>query len=65
MSTLFILINLKTININYIIMKKIMSILAKLFIWTIVGLFSAMFTLAFIIGIAEGDLSHGLFYYLQ
>lgn len=46
-------------------MKKIMSILAKLFVWTIVGLFSAMFTLAFIIGIAEGDLSHGLFYYLQ
>ena len=47
------------------IMKKIMSILAKLFVWTIVGLFSAMFILAFIIGIVEGDLSHGLFYYLQ
>lgn len=53
------------ININYITMKKIMSILAELFVWTIVGLFSAMFTLAFIIGIVEGDLSHGLFYYLQ
>lgn len=45
-------------------MKKIMSILAKLFIWTIVGLFSAMFVLALLIGLAEGDLSHGLSYYL-
>ena len=41
-----------------------MSILAKLFIWTIVGLFSLMFTLALLIGLAEGDLSHGLSYYL-
>ena len=46
-------------------MKKVFSIICKLFIWTIVGLFSAMFTLALLIGIAEGDLSHGLFYYLQ
>ena len=45
-------------------MKKIMSILAKLFIWIIVGLFSLMFTLAFLIGLAEGDLSQGLNYYL-
>lgn len=45
-------------------MKKIMSILTKLFIWTIVGLFSAMFVLALLIGLAEGDLSHGLSYYL-
>lgn len=46
-------------------MKKVFSVICKLFVWTIVGLFSAMFTLAFIIGIVEGDLSHGLFYYLQ
>lgn len=46
-------------------MKKVFSIICKLFVWTIVGLFSAMFTLALLIGIAEGDLSQGLFYYLQ
>ena len=42
MSTSFILTNLKTIDIIYNIMKKIMSILAKLFVWAMVGLFSAM-----------------------
>lgn len=57
--------NLKTINISYITMKKIMSILAKLFVWTIVGLFSLIFSLALLIGLAEGDLSQGLWYYLQ
>ena len=46
-------------------MKKVFSIICKLVVWTIVGLFSVMFTLALLIGIAEGDLSHGLFYYLQ
>lgn len=46
-------------------MKKVFSIICKLFVWAIVGLFSVMFALALLIGIAEGDLSHGLFYYLQ
>ena len=46
-------------------MKKVFSIICKLFVWAIVGLFSAMFTLALLIGIAEEDLSQGLFYYLQ
>ena len=46
-------------------MKKVFSIICKLFVWAIVGLFSVMFTLALLIGIAEGDLSQGLFYYLQ
>ena len=46
-------------------MKKIMSILAKLFIYTIVGLLGTMVTLALLIGISEGDLSQGLFYYFQ
>lgn len=46
-------------------MKKIMSILAKLFVWTIVGLFSAIFALALLIGIAEGDLSQGVWDYFQ
>ena len=45
-------------------MKKVFSIICKLFIYAIVGLFSAMFALALVIGIAEGDLSHGLLYYL-
>ena len=51
-------------NKQDIIMKKIISILAKLFIWIIVGLFSLMFSLALLIGLAEGDLSQGLWYYL-
>lgn len=46
-------------------MKKIISSFIKLLIWTIVGLFGTMVTLAFIIGIVEGDLSQGLFYYFQ
>ena len=46
-------------------MKKTMSILAKLFIYAIVGLFSAIFALALLIGIAEGDLSQGLWDYFQ
>lgn len=46
-------------------MKKIISFLVKLFVWTIVGLFSAIFALVLLIGIAEGDLSQGLLYYLQ
>lgn len=45
-------------------MKKVFSIICKLFVWTIVGLFSAAFMLAVLIGLAEGDLSHGLSYYL-
>ena len=45
-------------------MKKVFLIICKLFIWTIVGLFSLMFSLAFLIGLAEGDLSQGLNYYL-
>lgn len=45
-------------------MKKVFSIVCKLFVWTIVGLFTAMFVLAVLIGLVEGDLSHGLLYYL-
>ena len=45
-------------------MKQIMLILAKLLIWIIVGLFSLMFSLALLIGLAEGDLSQGMGYYL-
>lgn len=45
-------------------MKKVFSIICKLFVLAIVGLFSLMFTLALLIGLAEGDLSQGLWYYL-
>ena len=45
-------------------MKKVFSIICKLFIWTIVGLISVLFSLVLLIGIAEGDLSQGLWYYL-
>ena len=45
-------------------MKKVFSIICKLFIYTIVGLVSLVCSLALVIGIAEGDLSHGLLYYL-
>ena len=45
-------------------MKKVFSIVCKLFVLAIVGLFAAMFVLALLIGLAEGDLSHGLSYYL-
>lgn len=46
-------------------MKKVFSIVCKLFIYAIVGLFSLVCSLALIIGIAEGNLSHGLLHYLQ
>ena len=46
-------------------MKKVFSIIRKLFIYAIVGLFSLVCSLALVIGIAEGDLSHGLLHYLQ
>ena len=42
-------------------MKKVFSIICKLFALAIVGLFA----LVILIGIAEGDLSHGLWYYFQ
>ena len=46
-------------------MKKVFSIIYKLFVWAIVGLFTVMLALALLIGIAEGDLSQGLWYYFQ
>ena len=46
-------------------MKKVFSIICKLFVLAIVGLISILFSLVLLIGIAEGDLSQGLWYYLQ
>ena len=42
-------------------MKKVFSIVCKLFALAVVGLFA----LAILIGIAEGDLSQGLLHYFQ
>lgn len=46
-------------------MKKVFLIICKLVVWTIIGLFSTIFALVFLLGLAEGDLSQGLFYYLK
>ena len=45
-------------------MKKILSYLVKLFVLAMIGLISVLFSLVLLIGIAEGDLSQGLRYYL-
>ena len=45
-------------------MKKILSALVKLFVLAMIGLISILFSLVLLIGIAEGDLSQGLWYYL-
>ena len=46
------------------VMEKIFSILLNIVLYTILTVFSGLFSLAFVIGLAEGDLSRGLFYYL-
>lgn len=46
-------------------MKKIILILVKLLIAVIAGLYAVIVTLAILIGVSEGDLSHGLWYYFQ
>ena len=46
-------------------MEKVLSILLNIVIYTILTVFLGLFSLAFLLGLAEGDLSHGLFYYLQ
>lgn len=48
-----------------IIMEKVLSILLNIVLYTILTVFSGLFSLALLIGLAEGDLSRGLFYYLQ
>ena len=42
-------------------MKKVFSIIYKLFVWAIVGLFSVMFALALLIRIVKEDLFYRLF----
>lgn len=47
-----------------IVMKKALSILLNIVLYMILTIFSGLFFLALLIGLVEGDLSHGLFYYL-
>ena len=46
-------------------MKKVFSFIFKLLITAIVGLYAGIVILAILIGVSEGDLSHGLWYYFQ
>nr|DAG97130.1 MAG TPA: Photosystem II reaction centre I protein (PSII 4.8 kDa protein) [Crassvirales sp.] len=45
-------------------MEKVLKILLNIVLYTILFIFVGLFSLAFLLGLAEGDLSHGLFYYL-
>lgn len=46
-------------------MKKIFIFIAKLLCWTFASIIGGVMMLAFIIGLLEGDLSHGIGYYLN
>lgn len=46
-------------------MKKIFKTLLNIVLYTILTIFIGVFSFAFLLGLAEGDLSQGLFYYLQ
>lgn len=46
-------------------MEKVFSILLNIVIYTILTVVLGLFSLALLIGLAEGDLSHELFHYLK
>lgn len=46
-------------------MEKVLKILLNIVLYTILVVVTGLMSLAFLLGLAEGDLSHGLFYYLQ
>ena len=48
-----------------IIMEKVLKTLLNILLYTILSVFLGLSSLAFLLGLVEGDLSHGLFYYLQ
>ena len=48
-----------------IVMEKVLKTLLNIVLYTILTIVLGLSTLAFLLGLAEGDLSHGLFYYLQ
>lgn len=45
-------------------MEKVLSILLNIVLYTILTVFLGLCSFAFLLGLAEGDLSRGLFYYL-
>ena len=48
-----------------IVMEKVFKTLLNILLYTILSVFLGLSSLAFLLGLTEGDLSHGLFYYLQ
>ena len=48
-----------------IVMEKVLKTLLNILLYTILSVFLGLSSLAFLLGLAERDLSHGLFYYLQ
>lgn len=45
-------------------MEKVLKIVSNIVYYTILTVVLGLFALAVLLGVAEGDLSHGLFYYL-
>ena len=48
-----------------IVMEKVLKIILNIVLYTILTIFSGLFSLALLLGLTEGDLSRELFYYLQ
>ena len=46
-------------------MEKVLKTLLNILLYTILTVFIGVFSLAFLLGLTEGDLSQGLFHYLQ
>lgn len=46
-------------------MKKVFSRVLNIVLYTLLTIFVGLVSIAFLIGLTEGDLSHGLFYYLK
>ena len=46
-------------------MEKVLKTLLNIVLYTILSVFIGVFSFAFLLGLAEGDLSQGLFHYLQ
>ena len=48
-----------------IVMEKVLKTLLNIVLYTIVTVFLGLFSFAFLLGLAEEDLSQGLFHYFQ
>ena len=48
-----------------IVMEKVLKTLLNIVLYMILIVFIGVFSFAFLLGLEEGDLSQGLFYYLQ